>query len=68
LVCLDEDDDLSEDDVSTDPIEGKRYFFLQLTINYFSLSGTSKGEKRKRTANNPQEDNVDDGDGPPHKI
>jgi len=68
LVSLDEDDDLSEDDVSTDPIEGKRNFFLQLTMNYLSLSGTSKGEKRKRSVNNQQENSVDDDDGPPHKI
>jgi hypothetical protein len=49
LVSLDEDDDLSEDDVSTDPIEGKRYF-LQLSINYFSLS---QEHQRVKNANVP---------------
>jgi len=51
----DEDDDLSEGDVSADPVEGP-----------------SKGEKRKRVANNQEEKEVDnsndDEDGPPHKI
>lgn len=72
LKSIDEDDDLSEGDVSADPVEGNCQIFLNISITDFFSSvlyflGTSKGEKRKRGADNQQE-NDDDDDGPPQKI
>ena len=61
---LDEEDDLSEGDVSADPAEGKQtLFFILSTIRLMSVSEAAKGEKRKR-----DENGVEDNKSPPRKI
>ena len=76
---LDEDDDLSDADVSADPVGGTQ-LSLSLALLSFTWSRAdpsflevSKGEKRKRQADDEQENGVegeqDEGnDGPPRKL
>jgi len=71
LISLDEDDDLSEGDVSADPIEGRCHICLSRSIIslLFYFPGTSKGEKRKRDVDHQQDNDDDDDDvGPPQKL
>ena len=75
-VDLDEDDDLSDADVSADPVGGTQLFLsVSFTFSHADCSflEVPKGEKRKRQADDEQENGVegdqDEGnDGPPRKL
>ena len=55
---LDDDDDLSDEDLSANPIEG-RFVIFNYLFDWRSFLEASKGEKRK---------NLTDDDGPPRKV
>ncbi len=68
LKNLDEAD-LSEDEVSADPIEGNSISFSIENNIKFDFLEAPKGEKRKRDTDNQEENGGEiDDDGPPHKI